>query len=242
MRICEPSAIPLRETAYWAKCCSAGCAQVANVFSLFLRDCRLFLYVTTVPRNKTKKIKKRPGPSYEQTQFASYNQSRESPEGLFSGRLHATNSSDEFAFRRDGGYHSRSQPFCGINTSRYGEAAGTKQGRDGEKREITTEKKKGDEGKRGRAKVRSYARSNCLLTYLKCLNVASLAGTGVNFIGTRFNIVGRDGAPHRALDSLARLRIGRKLGCVNFKLNYEAMKRRPSITWRTSPSRELCRS
>lgn len=64
----------------------------------------------------------------------------------------------------------------------------------------------------------------------KCLNVASLAGTGVNFIGIRFNIVRRDGAPYRALDSLARLRIGRKLGCVNFKLDYEAMKRRPSIT------------
>ena len=51
------------------------------------------------------------------TQFAAYNQSRESPEGLFSGRLHATNSSDEFAFRRDDGYHSLSQPFNGINTS-----------------------------------------------------------------------------------------------------------------------------
>lgn len=89
--------------------------QVASIFSLFLRDCRLlFLYVTTVPK---KHYKKRPGLSYERTQFASYNQFRESPEGLFSGRLHATNGRDEFAFRcRDGGYHSRSEPFYGINT------------------------------------------------------------------------------------------------------------------------------
>lgn len=57
-------------------------------------------------------------PSYERTQFVFYNQTRESPEGLFSGRLHATNSCDEFAFRyRDGGYHSRSQPFYEINTN-----------------------------------------------------------------------------------------------------------------------------
>ncbi|KYN00995.1 hypothetical protein ALC62_08221 [Cyphomyrmex costatus] len=93
-------------------------------------------------KGKTKKEKT--GPSYEQTQFASYNQSRESPEGSLSGRLHATNSSDEFAFRRDDEYHSLSQPFSGINTSIDTEKQRERSGND-EKREITRGKKKRDE-------------------------------------------------------------------------------------------------
>lgn len=114
-RIDETPECSISSRMYIERCVSAACAQVANVFSLFPRDCRLFFH-WLFP--ETEKKRKETGPLLtRQTQFASYNQSHESPEGLFSGRLHATNSSDEFAFRGDGGYHSQSQPFCEINTS-----------------------------------------------------------------------------------------------------------------------------
>jgi len=90
---------------------AARVVRRSRTFSHYFREI-VGCSFTWLPFPETEKEKTGP---YEQTQFASYNQSRESPEGLFSGRLHATNSSDEFAFRRDGGYHS--QPFCGINKS-----------------------------------------------------------------------------------------------------------------------------
>lgn len=144
----------------------------------------------------------------------------ESPEGLFSGRLHATNSSDEFAFRRrDDGYHSRNKH----ERMGYREKP-QKARRKGyllanwrRKMYIQLPDEKGRKRK-NENEQQTYAHTRVLVHAIrlpvnlsKCLNVASLAGaSAVNFIETRFIVRGMRRVPLAAL-ALARPRIGLRI-------------------------------